>query len=52
LGIARALALLLSLPFVIVTVPALVLLRRNRAGAAAGLVLLSLAVFWLLWRFA
>ena len=52
LGIARALALLLALPFAAFTVPALVLLRRDRGRTASGLALLSLAVFWLLWRFA
>ena len=52
LGIARALALLLSLPFVALTVPALVLLWRHWFRTALGLALMSLAVFWLLWRFA
>jgi hypothetical protein len=51
-GIARALALGLSLPFVALTVPALVLLWRHWVRTALALALLSLAAFWLLWRFA
>ena len=51
-GIARALALLLSLPFVMLSVPALVLMWMGHANAAGLLALLSLAVTWAAWAFA
>ncbi|HEX8168217.1 MAG TPA: hypothetical protein VF601_20815 [Beijerinckiaceae bacterium] len=51
-GIARALALGLSLPFVLLTVPALAALRKGRARLALALAVLSFTAFWLLWRFA
>jgi hypothetical protein len=52
-GIMRAMALLLGAPFLLFTVPALVLARRDRAlPLAAGLALLSVAATYLAWRFA
>jgi hypothetical protein len=52
-GIFRALALLLSLPFLLLTVPALVLAKKGRAlPLAIGLALLSPLVTYLAWRFA
>jgi hypothetical protein len=51
-GIARAMALLLSLPFVVLTVPAVLLLRSGRLRLAALIAALSAAVTWMAWRFA
>jgi hypothetical protein len=52
LGIARAMALILAVPFVVFTVPALLLLRRGRPRLAAFVVALSAAVTYAVWRFA
>jgi hypothetical protein len=49
LGIARAMALLLSVPFVALTGPALLLMARGRLGLAAALALASLAATALSW---
>jgi hypothetical protein len=51
-GIARAMALLLSLPFVALSVPALGLMWKGYPKAAALLALLSAAVTWAAWAFA
>jgi hypothetical protein len=51
-GIARAMALLLSIPFVVLTAPAVVLLWRGYATAAGILALFSLATTWAAWAFA
>jgi hypothetical protein len=51
-GIARAMALLLSGPFVALTVPALLLLRSGRRRLAILVAVLSAATTWLAWRFA
>jgi hypothetical protein len=53
LGILRAMALLLGVPFLLLTAPALVLATRDRAvPLAGGLALLSVAATYLAWRFA
>jgi hypothetical protein len=49
LGIARAMALGLSLPFAFLTLPALVMLRQGRPGAATITVLLSVPATWAIW---
>jgi hypothetical protein len=52
LGIARAMALILAVPFLVFTVPALVLLRRGRPDLAGCVVALSAAAMYVAWRFA
>ena len=51
-GIARAMALLLSIPFVVLSVPVLALLWKGYRRAAATFALLSLAATWAAWAFA
>lgn len=51
-GIARAMALLLAVPFLVFTVPALLLLPRGRPRPAALVVALSGLATWAAWRFA
>ena len=51
-GIARAMALLLAAPFVVFTVPALLLLWRGRPRPAALIVALSGVATYAAWRFA
>ena len=52
LGIARAMMLILAVPFVVFTVPALLLLRRGRWGLAGVIVALSGVATYAAWRFA
>ena len=52
LGIARAMALLLAAPFLVFTVPALLLLWRGRPKPAALVVALSGIATYGAWRFA
>lgn len=52
LGIARGMAVLLTVPFCALTIPALFLLGRGRIGPALGLAGVSLPASWILWRFA
>jgi hypothetical protein len=49
LGIARAMALGLSLPFAFLTLPALVVLRPRRPGAATLMALLSVPATCAIW---
>lgn len=51
-GIARAMALLLALPFAALTIPALVLIQTGRPRAATWLAAFSLAVTCLSWLLA
>lgn len=51
-GVARAMALLLTVPFLVFTVPALLLLRRGRSRPAALAVALSGLATCAAWRFA
>jgi hypothetical protein len=51
-GIARAVALLLTVPFVCLTLPALLLVSRGYGRSAALLAVLSVAAMGLAWRFA
>lgn len=51
-GVARAMALLLAVPFLVFTVPALLLLRRGRSRPAALAVALSGLATCAAWRFA
>jgi hypothetical protein len=51
-GIARAMALLLSVPFVVLTVPALLLLKTGWPRSAGLVAVLSAATTWLAWHFA
>jgi len=53
LGILRTMALLLCVPFLLLTAPALVLATRDHAvPLAGGLALLSVAATYLAWRLA
>ena len=51
-GIARAVALLLSIPFVCLTVPALILTWKGDRRTGAMLAVLSLVDPWAAWSFA
>ena len=51
-GIARAMASLLAVPFIGLTVPGLLLLRRGHRRSAAALAIASVPVTGLLWRLA
>lgn len=51
-GIARAMALGLSMPFASLTLPALVLLHRDWPRAATLMAVLSVPVTWAVWALA
>ena len=51
-GIARAMAMLLALPFVAFTVPAVILMRNGYPRLAASLAVISIMGTWFAWRFA
>lgn len=51
-GIARAMAMLLGLPFLAFTVPALILMRKGYLTLAASVAVASLIATALAWRFA
>jgi hypothetical protein len=51
-GIARAVALLLSVPFLVLSMPALVLMWKGHTRTAAMVALLSLVSTWIVWAFA
>ena len=51
-GIARGMAMLLSVPFVALTVPSLLLLRSGWPRLAGLVAVLSVATTWLAWRLA
>lgn len=51
-GIARAMALILVVPFLIFTLPALALLRSRRPRLAALVIAVSTAAMYAAWRFA
>ena len=49
LGIARAMAIALAVPYAVTTLPGLILMVRGRLGIASILIALSVPLIWLVW---